>query len=48
MLSAERIKLSAEASDPFKHAVFQFVLVRKMAYQEYIFSVGQKMEVAGC
>jgi hypothetical protein len=44
-LYAGRVKLFAEASELFTHAVFQFVVVRKTASLECILEGTKKMEV---
>ena len=43
-----RVKLFAEASNLFTHAVFQLVVVRKTASSECILQGSKKMEVGGC
>jgi hypothetical protein len=45
---AGRVKLFAEASELFTHAVFQFVVIRKTASSECILQGAKKMEVGGC
>ena len=48
-LNAGSVELFAEASELFTHAVFQLVVVLKMASSEYILQGAQKkMEVGGC
>jgi hypothetical protein len=48
MLYADRVKLFAEASLLFTHAVFQLVVVRKTASSVCILQGAKKMEVGGC
>jgi hypothetical protein len=48
MLNAGRVKLFAEASELFTHAVFQLVVVRKTASSECILQGAKKMDVGGC
>jgi hypothetical protein len=47
-LYASRVKLIAEASELFTHAVFQFVVDRKTASSDCILEGAKKMEVGGC
>jgi hypothetical protein len=48
MLYASGIKLFAEVSELFMHAVFQLIVIRKTAYLEGILQEVKKMEVGGC
>jgi hypothetical protein len=48
MLYARRVKLFAEASKFFSHAVCQLVVVRKTASPVFILQTTKKMEDAGC
>jgi len=47
-LHAGRIKLLAQALEIFTHAVCQLVVVRKMAFSEYILQGSKKLEVGEC
>jgi len=44
-LYAGRVKLLAQASEIFTHAVLQLVVVHKMAFSGYILQVPKKLKV---
>jgi hypothetical protein len=48
MLYAGQVELKAEASELLTHAVFQLIVVRKMAFLGCILHRAKKMEVGGC
>jgi hypothetical protein len=48
MLYAGSVKLFAEASELFTHAVFLFVVVLKTGSSEFVLHEAKKLEVGGC